>query len=96
MRICHDLNMKSEYIMTTIETSRAHIIQNRKENADALRERFKRVVLHAPRNPAEIAKEIGVSTWVVECFIVGARKTFFKTLCKIEAWLMKEEQRLGL
>ena len=59
-----------------------------------LKERFHAIMLRDPRNMVEIAKEIGVSRDMMQSFITGARKTHYRSLCKLETWIKKEEERL--
>lgn len=61
-----------------------------------LRGRFHAIMLREPRNLVEIAREIGVSRDMMQSFITGARKTHYRSLCKLEIWIKKEEERLGI
>lgn len=74
------------------DVARARAEERRSEFDAHLKERFKAVMIVCPKTKTELAMEMDVSVDLLRHFIDGGRKTHFKSLCKIEAWVIRYEK----
>jgi hypothetical protein len=84
-------------MVSMLETERIAVRYLRMEEFGSnLKSRLHAIMLKEPRDVTDIAAGVGVSRDMIQSFITGARKPYYKSLCKLEIWIRKEEERLGI
>jgi DNA-binding XRE family transcriptional regulator len=63
--------------------------------SNELWDRLVSVLRQDPKTQADMAKEIDISLTAYKCFINGQRDSSFKTLSKIEKYVIKREKELN-
>lgn len=64
-------------------------------NAEGLWDRLVVVLKQDPKDQISTAKDIGISITAYQCFINGLRTSNFKTLSKIDMYVIRREKELS-
>lgn len=61
------------------------------QDSEKLRVRLKQILPRQPIGIVHLAKEIGIGFYPLKNFLAGAQGLHFKTLLKIEGYILKKE-----